>query len=171
MRHTTVPARLVALLIVSACGSPDDTDSLPRDSAEAPAVAPQTSDRSTVLVDATEWAAVGDSVDTRGLDVRFRALGEEVEIWTGSPPSTSVGLTHTVVLADTAATYSVTNGGVTFAVRLRATGTAVGAELELSIRQAGTPGLFGGELEAEDVQLLGQWLTVEWARLLNTPSP
>lgn len=121
-----------------------------------------------VLVDADAWNEVDEGVEIRGLDVRFTETDQEVEIWEGGEaPTASVGKPKDITLSDEFRTVRLYGEDAVFEVRLRATGTAVGAQIEISVRMSRDGGRIGGQLEAEDEGILGAWIEVESARLIR----
>lgn len=103
--------------------------------------------------------------------MHFGESGDEVRIWTSdSPtPSASVGRTETVALTADMTTYRRTEWGVTFEVRMRGTGAAVGSRVDVGVRRAVDEARYAGEIEAENAQSASEWIEVEYARLSGDP--
>ena len=64
-------------------------------------------------------------------------------------------------------TFSVSWRGVTFEVRARGTGRAVGGELSVGVESDPEDDRLGGKLELEDATAAGAWIEVEHARLIR----
>ncbi|MFW6078834.1 MAG: hypothetical protein ACODAE_04390, partial [Gemmatimonadota bacterium] len=85
------------------------------------------------------------------------------------PPSANAGRSETVTLTAEMTTYRSTEWGVTFEVRMRGTGAAVGGRVDVGVRRAINESRFAGEIEADDAQSASDWIEVEYARLSGDP--